>query len=252
MKAFARALSAELLKTKRTLAFWLTLLAPLGVVGLQLLYWLDTADRYVPDGSNPWISLIQSNLLLWNLLMLPLFTTLETALVNGLEHNHAGWKHLFALPVPRWSVYMAKQFVSAGLISLSMAILCLEIVASGLLLRLVEPGLGFDASIPWARMALFVTRAYLASWLIIAIHTWVSARWSSFVVAMGVGVVVVIASVLAINSDYAPYYPWTLPGFVGMGFKDASAAPVWMLLGVLGGPVVALLGCWNTVRRDVA
>ncbi|MHB1294141.1 MAG: ABC transporter permease [Anaerolineae bacterium] len=251
MSALARALSSEFLKTKHTLAFWLTFLAPLAVVSLQIIYWVYVSDTYVPEG-NPWLHLIQSDLVLWNLLMLPLFTTLETALVNGLEHNNGGWKHLYALPVPRWSVYVSKQIVSALLIALSMVVLCAEILASGLFLRLVLPQVGFDAAIPWESMLVYAGRSYLAAFLIIAIHGWISTRWPSFVVAMGVGVVVVIASILAISSDYAAQYPWTLPTAVGMGFIDNAEPSPWMLVGALGGPLVALLGCWETTRRDVA
>ena len=45
---------------------------------------------------------------LWAILALPLFITLETALLAQTEHSEKHWKHLFALAVPRWVYYAAK------------------------------------------------------------------------------------------------------------------------------------------------
>ena len=45
MKTLIRTLSTELIKMKRTLGFWLTLLAPLVVAGLEFLVMLRRAKK---------------------------------------------------------------------------------------------------------------------------------------------------------------------------------------------------------------
>jgi hypothetical protein len=58
-------------------------------------------------------------LFLWCLLGLPHLVALETALLAGSEHRENTWKHLFALPIPRWTICAAKLLVGSGLVGLS-------------------------------------------------------------------------------------------------------------------------------------
>jgi hypothetical protein len=85
MLALYRALSAELLKTKRTLAFWLTLLAPLPIILLALINFMQDYEWLKRE--ELWPTLIHNVFVLWNLLLQPLFITLETGLLNALEHH---------------------------------------------------------------------------------------------------------------------------------------------------------------------
>src|SRR5689334_13780206 len=103
MPALFRALSAEVLKTKRTLALLVALALPMVVILMNMVIFLRT--RSFEEGSNAWTYFVGNNLVIWGLLMLTLYITLETALLAGLEHNQQGWKHLAALPIPRTAVY---------------------------------------------------------------------------------------------------------------------------------------------------
>ena len=250
MNTFLRALSAELLKIKRTLAFWLTLLAPLPVALMLLMIFLQQGEQ-IGYRDNRWYSLSQNSLVIWGLLMLPLFVTLETGLLSALEHSNKTWKQLYALPLPRWAIYAAKQFVSMGLIGLSMIFLLAMIVGIGLLLNRFRPTLGFAAPIPWPTIVQAYLLTYLASWLIISLHLWVSAHWPSFVAAMGVGIVATVAGVLVIESDWARVYPWTLPGLVAINFMEGNAVSAELAFGIVGGIVAALAAGWEVTRHDV-
>lgn len=248
-----RALHAERLKLKRTLAFWLAPLAPLVIVALQVAVVLDGADLLRQDlPADPWAEYGGQVVFLWTMLMLPLFITLETALLANLEHANGQWKHLFALPVCRGAVYAAKQLAAFVLIGLSMAALYVYLVGSGLVLRLVVPGLGLEAPVPWLALARIVGLAFVASWLILAIHTWIALRWHSFVVASAVGIVAMIVAVFVFRSDtWNVWYPWTLPGLVSNSLEEGLLPLRELLLGGLGGLAVALLGGWEVTRRDV-
>ncbi len=251
MITLSRALSAEVLKTKRTLTLGLAFLAPLAVAFLEFVMHMQMGERAMQPGVEAWISLSQHSLILWTLLMLPLFVTLETGLLSALEHNNKTWKQLYALPLPRRMIYAAKQIVGIGLIGLSMAVMVAMIAGVGLLLSVFKPTLGFSDPIPWPRIIQIYLLTYLASWLIIALHLWVSTRWSSFVVAMGVGIVATVAGVMVINTDWAKFYPWTLPFMVSVGFVEGEAIGAQLAIGTLGGIVIALVGGWEVTRRDV-
>jgi hypothetical protein len=250
--AIMRALNAERLKVRRTLALWLAPLAPLVIIALQMAIVLERYQYYrAQEVAKAWIEYGGQAVFLWTVLLLPLFITLETALLANLEHGNSQWKHLFALPLPRGAIYAAKQLSGMAIIGLSMAALHAYIVLSGLALRLLAPGLGFEAPVPWWNFFRYIALAYLASWLILALHTWIGLRWHSFVVASAVGVAAMVVAVVMIQSDWAAWYPWTLPGLVANGLEAGEEVLPQLLLGCLGGPAVALLGGWDVVRRDV-
>lgn len=250
--ALVQALRAERLKLKRTLALWLAPLAPLVIIGLQVAMVLERQEYYrAQDVSAAWIEYGGQTVFLWTMLLLPLFITLETALLGNLEHSNQQWKHLFALPIPRGAIYAAKQIGGMAIIALSMVALYVYIVLSGLGLRWVAPGLGFEAPVPWAAFFQYVALAYLASWLIISIHTWVGLRWHSFVAASALGIAAMVIAVVLFQSDWNAWYPWALPGMVAYGLEEGTGVLPQLLIGSLGGIVVALLGSWDVVRRDV-
>jgi hypothetical protein len=263
MKYLVRALHAELLKTKRTLAFWLALIAPAVIVGLQALIIYDGREIYLAkaDQYEAWLEYGGQTLLFWGLLMLPLFITLETALVAQWEHRGQQWKHLFALPVPRGALYVAKQLAGMFLVGLSCLFLVALIVLSGWGMRLLIPGLGFEKAVPWLDYLRFAGIMFLGAWLMISLQTWVAQRWSSFAVASAVGIALTIIGVVAIQSDkWGPYYPSTLPVIVANGFVDSLSSlnglttglPFKELaFGIFGGVLAALVGGWEMVRRDV-
>jgi hypothetical protein len=253
MTGLMRALDAESLKLKRTLALRMALLAPLAMTIYIVVAWLLGGEDMMPaSAESAWHEFIQVTSIFWTLLMLPLFVTLQTSLMGGIEHRNQGWKHLYALPLPRWTVCLAKQIVTAGLMALSHAALVGFTAAGGCLLWLLRPGLGFHAAIPWRELVLRAAVAYLASGTILAIHTWVGLRWRSFAAAMAVGMVLTVAGMVMINSAWGSTYPWALAGGIinGMG-KGEPFRLFEFLFGALGGLLLTPLACWHIARRDV-
>jgi lantibiotic transport system permease protein len=248
--ALYRALTAETLKLKRTLALGLAFLAPLAIGFLLVVMFVQMGpSENQPDS---WKPLIQNGHVLWSLLMLPLFVTLQMGLLANIEHGNKAWKLLYAQPLPRWTVYAAKQLISLVLIALSMFVLVGVLYISGRLVQLITPAFRFDQPFPWARVALATGAAFLASWLIVAFHLWFSIRIPSFVASMAVGIVGTVAAVLVIQSEkYAPYYPWTLAGMSAMNALQGKEFMNSLVIGVAGGVIIALSGCWDASRREV-
>jgi lantibiotic transport system permease protein len=126
------ALYAESLKLKKTLALWMCLIAPSVVVGLYVLQTIfGPQPKVLPPPMIAWQEFSLSCFALWSFLMLPLFVTLESALLAGLEHNEKQWKHLLALPLPRSVHYLAKWVALESLVALAMLILLLLIPLGG-------------------------------------------------------------------------------------------------------------------------
>jgi ABC-2 type transport system permease protein len=260
---FFRAARAETRKLRRTLALWAAILVPLLVIVMTtaLNLFREVGPRVAGGPAAPWDSLMLNLVLfLWCLLGLPLFIALETALLAGLEHRENTWKHLFALAIPRWSIYAAKLAVGFLLVCLSSVVVGLGIAVEGMTLYALRPDQGLAPPIPWADIFVRTFSLTLAALLVLALQTWVALRWRSFVVPVGVGIAGTIAAlVVGISARTQPFallLPWSLPYATLTRDSAASAQAALLttasLIGLLGGSVVAILGGWDIVRRDVS
>ncbi len=110
MTTILRALNAEILKSKRTLMLALIVLAPLALAFMELAIGFQYGKKMYRMGGDTWMTLVDHISMMWVLLLLPLFVTLEMGLLGALEHNNKTWKQLFCCRA-RGVFYMAKQII---------------------------------------------------------------------------------------------------------------------------------------------
>ena len=240
-----RALYAESLKLKRTLAIRMVFVAPLLVA--TLAFFVVYQRRNLSPEFKMWNMVSEVSLGSWAVFMLPLLITLETALLNGIDHGEKNWKHLFALPVPRQAVYAAKFLVAQALIAASTLFLIILAVLTGLIVMRLRPEMADAGAPPYGTMLKNAAMVWMAAWLIVAIHSWISIRWTGFAVALGAGIGGVFFAIFAASAKVGKFYPWLLP--VNVFSSERVSMALW--LGALGGVVAAIIGCWDLVRRDV-
>jgi ABC-2 type transport system permease protein len=190
-------------------------------------------------------------LVYWNLLLLPLFITLEAALITQLEHGRKNWKLLFTTPLPRWSIYAAKLLIVLAWIGLSDLVLLGFMLACGGILQWIYPPFQLNAPFPWGEVLPLLGLSYVSAWFMISFHTWVGTRWSSFVVAMSAGIAATIVSLFIFGEDVANYFPWSIPGVLSLEAGANVDVAACLIIGLAGGVLVALLGGWDIVRKDV-
>lgn len=253
MSGLLAALSAERLKLRGTLAAWMCLIAPAVVVLLYVLQmnfvklpgdWVNTPDVV-------WQRYASAVLMLWAFLMLPLFVTLQSALLANLEHAEQQWKHLLALPVPRRSHYLAKLLALVAMLAAATLCLLLLIPVGGWMLAMTRPELGISGAPP---LQLLLTRGatiFTASLLVLSLHTWIAIRWRSFTVAVACGMTATVMGYLIGQSQrFGPWYPWSMP-LQAMASRQDDILNV-LLASLLGALLVAGLGLYDFVRRDMA
>ncbi len=251
-----RALSAESLKLKRTIALKLVVLAPIAVVLLTLFMASQapfTTLRRNP-GTDEWRALTRVNLQFWGLLMLPLYLTLQTALIAGLDHSENQWKALFAKPVPRWTIYVAKLLIVMGMAAVSAIILVGCLLIEGAVLRWYDPELQFAFPGPIGTMLRQASQMTALGFLLLVIQHWVSLRWRSFSIAIGVGAAAVVTSFAMLLSTgpyggWPQYFPWSLPVLVVARQPQNIEAALWIT--IAAGIVVGIAGCMDFCKREV-
>jgi len=248
LTAVGRALHGEALKLKRTLALRMVLVAPTLVALLALLIQsLAVVSGRGDLAATMWQSLWRSALTLWAVFLLPLLITVETALLAGIEHETQQWKHMFALPIPRYAIYVAKLCVAQALVLLSTLLVWLLIVLSGWLLMLGAPVLAAAGPAPVLLIGVRAIECWLAAGLIMSSNFWIALRWPSFTVPLGVGIAGTFFALFATSAEISRYYPWLLPLDALSGPDRLRAA---LVLGIGGGLIVATLGGVDFVRRE--
>ncbi|CAN5206636.1 hypothetical protein BH11PSE14_BH11PSE14_15540 [soil metagenome] len=253
MNPLLRALSAESVKLRGTLALWMCLIAPSVVVVLyvlQISFSRIPADR-VADPVHAWQGFSQSILALWAFLMLPLFITLESALLAGLEHADHQFKHLLALPLPREVHYLAKLAALAAFVAAAFVVLLALMPLGAAALGVLKPQFGIAGGPPWRSLLGTAAACYAASLLMVALHTWLAIRWRSFTVAVSIGMSATVMGFLIGQSErFGHWYPWSMPLQVLAGKGQWTGFVV--VAGIFGGLLVGLAGLLDFRRREFA
>jgi hypothetical protein len=247
MPVLARTLRAEALKLKRTRALWLAVGAPLAVVVLHLL--LVVSGRVNPAETR-WAQQAQSMIGMWAMFMLPLYVALETALINAVDHKANAWKGLFSLPVPRWSVHVAKLVMAFAMVALSSVILGVGFLTTIVALKAVGVGAASDP-VPWSLVFHSSLYSYGGALGIISIHHGLSLRLQGFEWPLGIGIVgMVFGTQVSLSSTYWPLLPWgytTVATVVSDPEHRLWAIVLSGSLALLGG----LVSGYDTAHRDI-
>ncbi len=250
-------LHAEMLKMKRTIALKMVVLAPVVVVLLVFFVVSQAPFSSLRRNGirNEWIGLENLSLFLWALLMMPLFVTVESALVAGLDHSENHWKSLLARPVPRWTFHVAKLMVVIAMTAVSTFIIMCGILVSGKILPYIQPEVVFAPPVPWSTMVQDCAEVIGLMFLPLTIQQWVSLRWRSFSVATGTGIVATVIAFFATAAarqagSWMQYFPWALP-IIPINNRPAYNIPATLAISAAIGLVVAAISCFDFCRREV-
>jgi hypothetical protein len=83
----------------------------------------------------------------------------------------------------------------------------------------------------------------------VAISCWIAVRWSSFTVAVSVGMSATVAGFIIGQSErFGHWYPWSMPLQVLAG--KGQWLEFVLVAGTCGGLLVALLGLLDFGRRE--
>jgi lantibiotic transport system permease protein len=122
----------------------------------------------------------------------------------------------------------------------------------GFALQTIKPEFGLTGTPPWDTLLLYSTLVFLASWLIIAINTWVALNWKSFVIASTFGIIATVSGAMVINSEtFGPYYPWAIAGLVGNQFIEGVILWPQVWIGLIGGIIALFITNLLLSRKQV-
>jgi lantibiotic transport system permease protein len=240
---FLRALSAELLKYRRTSALWLAVGVPVSINLLFLIVYLLTPRLQNLPSEGRWQMFLSGGISTWTQLFLPLGLGIIAALALNLEHGDNQWKHTLVLGPTRVSVYLAKCLAVMSLVLLgSLALAVSSLLVGGIVNEF--------KLIPWADIARGPGLTFVGALGIVALQTWIATRFRAFGFSLGVALFGAIVGGIVVNSQtYWKFVPWAYPAGA-FGFSSPNNDLAMLLSGGVA-VVVTALAAWDFHRRDM-
>lgn len=232
------AIRADLLKIKGKGLWFLTFLAPIGLIAMQALnYGLRYDYMMEAYREDPWGGLLDNIMMFVPIALLMGITILSSMLAN-IEHHTSAWKQLLALPISRYAVFGSK-FVIVALL-LAIACITLGIGSFGL-----GVALGFNPTdFPVPDAAKLAAYPYLASWTMLAPVLWMCITYRNQSLPITLGIVAALLSIFPIP-EWAPI-SWPIASYKALDGEWFAAA------GLASGLAILLPASVHFNRKDVS
>jgi hypothetical protein len=251
MASFIINTRSELLKTRKTMAFWLTIAGSAFIPMVNLLMYLlnpnGVKERLKAD---PWGKYIKDSFQPAAAFLMPMYVILVISLLVQVEYRNNTWKQVYASPRSYADIFFSKFCIIHILILSCLILFNMFLVLSAWIPNIFYHNYSFFTSaVPWEKLLSLSSRLYVSVLAMAAIQYWLSLRIRNFIAPMGIGVALMIIGFMIFQWDKIIYYPYAYTGVTF--FKDKTSEPmgiqgiysfVWM------GAILAL-SFWDTVTR---
>lgn len=230
-------LRSEVLKTKRTAAFYFTLIGA-AVIPCMLLF--SIASHGLPGGDrsmkNPINFLFALSSEVMSICIFPMFVVLVCTLLPQIEYKNTTWKQVLTSPQTKWNVFISK-FLNIHLLML------LFIVASHLFIWVVIIAAHFilphlhilQHSFDFYRVLTDNAHLYVSVLAICTIQFWIGLRSKNFIVPIAIGIACWLVGTIMVfeyRSAASPYFPYSFHGIrLSDVFKPRLSQVEWTSFG---------------------
>lgn len=193
---------AEVLKTKRTVSFWLSILGSLFIPGIFFcIFTFNPVDNGLKDFStDPWRKMFLLGWEFFSAFTLPMYIILISTLLPQIEVKNNTWKQVFASPQSLANIYFSKFAVVNIMIISCFLLYNMFMLFTGVIVNLMNPSFPFlHSTIDVALLIRLSFKFYISVLGIIAIQYYLSLRFKNFVAPIGIGLALVITGVIVFN-----------------------------------------------------
>ncbi|MCW3074917.1 MAG: hypothetical protein JWP69_1986 [Flaviaesturariibacter sp.] len=220
---FAASLSSELLKTKRTASFWMSIIGAAFIPALFALAYTFNADKIaIKLKVMPWGQHFGQGWQSLSSFLLPMYIILVCALIPQIEFKNNAWKQVFSSPQSTGQIFFSKFLTVHLLILFCYTLFNVFMILFALLVNLINSKYTFlDSSINWSQLMQLNAKTYISILGISAIQFWLSLRFKNFIAPVGIGLVLLIGSIIATGFGWDHVYkiPYAHPILTLMSMK---------------------------------
>jgi lantibiotic transport system permease protein len=244
---------AELLKTKRTSAMWLTVIGAAFIPFINIIKCVSRPDYFVAQVQrDPWKVWIEYNWQIAASFFLVMYLILLSSLIVQIEYRNNTWKQVYTTPRAYADIFLSKFVIIHFLVIGCFLLFNVFIIASGYITAIVQPRYEFlGQAVPLKEMMLTSLRMYSSVLAVLAIQYWLSLRLGNFVIPLGVGLALFTVGFMIRQWEHIYYYPYMYPFLIyfnnpGLPAETAQRAMInsglWMA-------IILLLSFWNVTSR---
>ena len=206
--SLAISMQSELIKSKRSSSFWLSIIAAAFIPALFFCAYYFNPNGSVKQLHNaPWVLHFSFGWQAMNAFIFPMYVILICTLIPQIEFKNNTWKQVFASPQSIGNIYFSKFLTIHLMIFFFYVLFNLFMILSGVLVNLLNERYTFlDHAIDWKKLMRLNLKTYTSVLGISAIQYWLSLRCKNFIAPVGIGLALLVGSLIAINFHWEHIY----------------------------------------------
>ncbi len=260
MFSFFISLKSEFYKSRKTLAFWSSILLPLLLcvaISLGFIFKYQNLANHPPQVL--WFYFFSPITGIMGSLLLPILVIYNTYAITNMEYKGDTWKSLFSLPLSKLSIYASKFVYIIFLTFITMLLFALLIIASGHAIELIRPQLEFGDYNPNEIIFKSFCKLFLSSIGIISIQFLMNIMWNDFLKPFGLGFLLTIVGSITANVgwQYATYLPYSFPSLTVMNIMSTKKGAELVIFdqaiinSLICGGIVFVIGYFIVAKKTV-
>ena len=222
--SYAISLRTEILKTKRSAAFWVCLLGSGFIPAIfTLALSLNPKEFLAKYRANPWESHFAQGWQAFSAFLLPLFVILVCSMIVQIEYRNNTWKQVFASPQSIGNIFFSKYSTILLMVLFLFIMFNLFMAGGAVLANLIQKEYTFlSNSVPYDRLLKMNVKSFVSLLGIVSIQYWLSLRIKNFIVPIAIGLGLLITAIVLQGWEHIYKIPYAFPflTFFSMGRID--------------------------------
>jgi hypothetical protein len=225
---FIYCFQSEWLKKKKSAASWLTIIGgffiPLIILIARMVYF----DALYADTMSPhmWEHIADKCWQFMAIFLLPMGVILTGSLITQIEFRNNTWKQVHTTPQSMTTIFFAKLSVILVMLLGFFLLFNIGIYLVGTIPSLVFRGIPYPPeSFPFSEFIRLNTRFFISCLPIVAFQYLISLQFKNFLVSIGAGLGLLVASIIAVQWKYAYIVPYAYCMIDFMSSREGVAAP---------------------------
>lgn len=212
---------AELIKNKRSAAFWLCLIGSAFIPVIFFLGYIIRPDlNYQRLAAEPWQAHFGRGWQNFSAFLLPMFVILTCSLIPQVEYKNNTWKQVFASPLSIGDIFFSKYLSIIAMVFFLFVMFNIFMLLAGVSANLFYSKYTFlHKAVDWSALIRLNIRSFISLLAIISIQYWLSLRFRNFIVPIGIGLCLLVTALILIQWEHINKVPYafSLLSFSGAG-----------------------------------
>lgn len=226
MSTLIHSIQSDIIKTKRSSAFWLSLIGSIFIPIIFFLMYTFKPEPFIKDlGENPWFVHFNRGWQSLSGFLLPMFVILTCSLMMQIEYKNNTWKQVFASPQTLSNVFFSKMISIHAMIIFCILLFNVFMIASALMANLLNSKFLFlSRSFALTAVLKMSLKTYVSILAILAIQYWLSLRLRNFIAPIGIGLGLLITSLILMQWEHIDKMPYAFPLLTFMKGKPEGSS----------------------------